>query len=79
VGPALTGGMKEKTAFLYPAKFIASYTWKDGRTFQLVLRYIESPHTETLTCHFTGNKLELDIERSFDYGKNKVVLTGEIK
>lgn len=76
-GPSLTGGGFEYRNMLYPAKVAGSYTWKDDNTLQLVLRYIESPHTETFTCHFDGNKLTLDMERSFDYGKNKTVLQGE--
>ncbi|MEP6847089.1 MAG: hypothetical protein ABI861_13845, partial [Panacibacter sp.] len=76
-GPSLTGGGIEYRGMLYPAKIAGSYTWKDDNTLQLVLRYIESPHTETFTCHFDGNKIMVDIERSFDYGKNKVTLTGE--
>lgn len=78
-GPSLTGGGIEYRNMLYPAKVAGGYTWKDENTLQLVLRYIESPHTETFTCHFDGTKLTLDIERSFDYGKNKTVLQGESK
>lgn len=75
--PSLTSAGIEYTGFLYPAKIDGAYTWKDNNTLRLVLRYIESPHAETFTCHFDGNKLTFDIERSFDYGKNKVVLTGQ--
>jgi CubicO group peptidase (beta-lactamase class C family) len=77
--PSLTGMGIEKREMLYPAKIDGAYTWKDDNTLQLVLRYIESPHTETFTCHLDGNKIVVDIERSYDYGKNRVVLTGESK
>ena len=66
------------TSFLYPAKIAASYTWKDKNTLELVLRYIESPHSETLICRFDHNKLEADLMKSQDYGKQKVTLTGTI-
>jgi CubicO group peptidase (beta-lactamase class C family) len=74
--PSLTAGMIENTSMLYPAKILGSYTWQDDNTLKLVLRYIESPHTETFTCHFNENKVTLDLEKSFDYGKNKIVLQG---
>ena len=76
-GPSLTGGSFEYRNMLFPAKIAGSYTWKDENTLQLVLRYIESPHTETFTCHFDGNKLTLEEERSFDYGKTKTILKGK--
>lgn len=76
-GPSLLTGAIENTAFIYPAKISGSYRWKDNNTLQLVLRYIESPHTETFTCYFDNNKLTLDVERSFDYGKNKITVRGE--
>ncbi len=78
-GPALTSKAIENTAMLYPAKIAGSYAWKDGHTLQLVLRYIESPHTETYTCHFDGNNLLLDLEKSLDFGSKKTTVTGQSK
>ena len=77
--PSLTGGNKENTSILYPAKITGSYNWKDANTLQLVLRYIESPHTETYTCHFENNKLTMEAARSFDFGKTKTVIQAEAK
>ncbi len=73
-GPSLTGLAIENRSMLYPAKTEGSYTWKDDSTLQLMLRYIESPHTEYINCHFNNNALELSDEGSLDYGKNKVVI-----
>lgn len=78
-GPSLVEGAKTKKAFLYPAKIAASYTWKDKNTLELVLRYIESPHTETLICRFDHNKIEADLLKSQAYGKQKVTFTGTVK
>lgn len=75
--PALTSGMIENNSMIYPAKINGAYTWKDASTLQLVLRYIESPHTETFTCHFNGNKLTIDAARSFDFGRTKTVIEAE--
>jgi CubicO group peptidase (beta-lactamase class C family) len=77
--PALTAGMIENNRMIYPAKITGSYTWKDTNTLELVLRYIESPHTENFTCHFNDNKLMMETARSFDYGENKTVIEAEVK
>jgi hypothetical protein len=73
-GPSFTASSIENNSVVYPAKIMGSYTWVDANTLKLVLRYIESPHTETYTCHFHDNVLTVDAERSFDYGKNKTVI-----
>ena len=74
-----TAGMLENNKMIYPAKINGAYTWKDSNTLELVLRYIESPHTETFTCHFNGNKLTIDAARSFDYGRTKTMIEAEEK
>jgi len=78
-GPSLTAGAIEIRNMLFPAKVKGSYTWKNSSTLQLVLRYIESPHTEYITCYFEGNTIELSDENSFDYGKNKEVIKGNVQ
>jgi len=70
-----TGVSYIKDEFLYPAKVTGSYSWKDPQTLQLVLRYIESPHAETYTCHFDGNKLMMDLEKSLWSGNRKQTFT----
>ena len=77
--PALTAGLIENNNVIYPAKIMAAYTWKDANTLQLVLRYIESPHTAIFTCGFHDNKLTMEASRSFDYGKNKMVVEAQTK
>ncbi len=77
--PTLLSGAKENFALLLPNKIAGSYYWKDDQTLVLELRYIESPHTETMTCHLDGTKISVDIESSFDFGSKKVVLNGVLK
>lgn len=77
--PALTAGMLENNSMIYPAKINGAYTWTDANTLQLVLRYIESPHSETFTCHFDGPKLTIEAARSFDFGKATTVIEAEEK
>jgi hypothetical protein len=67
---------KEDFSFLKPNKVAGSYCWTDGQTLQLRLRYIESPHTEIITCHFNDDKLTADVGYSLDFGKKKIELTG---
>jgi hypothetical protein len=78
-GPSLTGTRMENTGMIYPAKVMGAYTWKDANTLELVLRYIESPHTETFTCHFKDNKLTIEAARSLDFGKAKTVIEAVMK
>ncbi|HET9826380.1 MAG TPA: serine hydrolase [Chitinophagaceae bacterium] len=75
--PALTAGLIANNSMIYPAKIMAGYTWKDANTLLLVLRYIESPHTETFSCRFHDDKLTIEATRSFDYGKNKLVVEAQ--
>ena len=77
--PALTAGLIENNSMIYPAKIMAAYTWKDANTLQLVLRYIESPHTATFICSFHENRLTMEANRSFEYGRNKMVIEAEVK
>jgi hypothetical protein len=49
---------------LPPAKVAGSYAWKDENTLELVLRYIESPHSETIVCKFDKDNLLMDIHYS---------------
>jgi hypothetical protein len=75
-GPYLVERAKSNLEGLPPFKIDGSYTWTDNNTLKLVLRYIESPHTETLICHFFDNQLSINVSNSFDYGKREVALKG---
>ena len=76
-GPSLLNGAKEDFSFLAPYKVDGSYTWSTPNTLMLKLRYIESPHSETITCHINGDKLEATVEYSFAYGQNKIQLQSQ--
>lgn len=79
MGPYLVAAAKNAYAGLPPLKIDGAYSWKDGNTLELTLRYIESPHTAKMVCHFDGSKLTLDYYRSFEYGTKKVTLVGEAR
>jgi hypothetical protein len=76
-GPYLVAGIKGSMEGLPPSQVAGSYAWLDEKTMQFKLRYVESPHSETFTCHFDAGKLTLDYEKSTDFGSKKKVLTSE--
>jgi len=77
-GPSLLNGAKENFSLLLPYKIDGSCTSVgiDG-ALQFKLRYIESPHNETITCHFNGQQFNATVEYSFTYGRNKIELEGQ--
>jgi CubicO group peptidase (beta-lactamase class C family) len=78
-GPYLVGAAKASYVGLPPLKTDGAFEWKDENTLVLTLRYIESPHTEKISCHFDGNNISVDFENSLDVGGKKVTLNGVIK
>jgi hypothetical protein len=62
---------------LPPLKIAGAYRWDDDRTLRLVLRYIESPHTETLICRFDGDRISVTMANSFEPPPAKPTLEGE--
>jgi CubicO group peptidase (beta-lactamase class C family) len=47
-----------------PFKVAASGTWKSEDTFEVTLRYYETPHRDTLTCRFEGNQVSISFMNS---------------
>jgi CubicO group peptidase (beta-lactamase class C family) len=41
------------------SKLAASGTWKDANTFEMLLRYYETPHHDTVTCHFDASQVSI--------------------
>ena len=46
------------------APVAASGTWKDDSTFEMIWRYIESPHHDLVTCRFNDDKVSLQFRNS---------------
>jgi CubicO group peptidase (beta-lactamase class C family) len=76
-GPNLLSRAKAHFAGLPPPKVAGCYGWKDSNTLELVLRYIESPHKETITCRFDQNKIAIDIKNSNSPSNNQNLLEGK--
>jgi CubicO group peptidase (beta-lactamase class C family) len=70
---------KGNSVGLPPFRTMGSCRWTDAHTLELTLRYIESPHTETITCSFNENAITVTMQNSLDRGKEKTILTGVLK
>lgn len=46
------------------AKLATSGVWADDNTFQMVLRYYETPHHDTVTCRFDEDKVQISFMNS---------------
>jgi CubicO group peptidase (beta-lactamase class C family) len=75
-GPSLLDGSKAIFTGGNKFKVAGTYSFTDEHTLVLLLKYIETPHTEKITCHLDGNNITADIENSFSYGSKKITLKG---
>jgi CubicO group peptidase (beta-lactamase class C family) len=46
------------------SKVAASGTWRDENTFEMTWHFQETPHHDTVTCHFEGNKVRVEFMNS---------------
>jgi CubicO group peptidase (beta-lactamase class C family) len=77
-GPYLLSEALANRAGLPPFQIAGSYYWQDNNTLVLTLRYIESPHTETILCRFEDNGISLEIQNSFFFGKGSLIIKGAV-
>jgi CubicO group peptidase (beta-lactamase class C family) len=66
-GPYLVSGAQNYLTGLQPFQVAGRYGWQDANTLHLSLRYIESPHTQHMICHFDGDRIRVEVKRSFAY------------
>jgi CubicO group peptidase (beta-lactamase class C family) len=59
-------------------KVAASATWKDENTLEMTWRFYETPHHETLSCKFDGDKVQISFTNP-DSPQKRPVLKGTIK
>lgn len=76
LGPSLVAGAKGHFAGLPPSKIAGSHAWKNDSTLELSLRYIESPHHETWTFVFNGDKIR--VETLSSNNRNRIQYKGAI-
>ena len=75
-GPYLVARAKANRVGLPIFKVAGSYEWKDDKTLEMTLRYIESPHTETITCTFENTKVSVDIQNIFNKNQKRTLSKG---
>jgi CubicO group peptidase (beta-lactamase class C family) len=63
-GPYMLAAAKAAYVGLPPLRIAGAYGWDDGQTLRLVLRYVESPHSEVLLCQFDGTTIAVTILNS---------------
>jgi hypothetical protein len=78
-GPDLLTAALGHFVGLPPSKVAGNFEWKDGNTLELVLRYIESPHSESITCTFDNNKTSVVFKYSNQPGNIQAHLKGTIR
>lgn len=66
-GPYLVSGAQNHLTGLQPFQVAGAYSWQDAATLHLTLRYIESPHTQYMVCHFEGDRIRVEVKQSFAY------------
>jgi CubicO group peptidase (beta-lactamase class C family) len=79
LGPYLVARATANRKGLDPFKIAGSFTWKTAHHLELTLRYIESPHTETIDMYFEeNNKVKVDFKNIFNQKQERVVNKGII-
>jgi CubicO group peptidase (beta-lactamase class C family) len=77
--PGSLSSAKEDFGYLRHNNNVAgSYGWKDAQTLVLRLRFIESPHSMIITCHFDGDNLNADVQYTCNYDGRKTILKGTL-
>jgi hypothetical protein len=64
-GPNLLLAARGYLAVIPPVQTSGIYIWRDEKILEFTLRYIESPHTEIITCKFEGDKISVDTKYSY--------------
>lgn len=56
---SLTVNPISRASGIQDKKVEASAAWKNDTTFEMIWRYIESPHHDVVTCEFEGNDIKI--------------------
>jgi len=77
-GPYLVARAKNALEGLPPFKVATAYSWKSDSELELTLRYIESPHTERISCTFEGDSVKMNFKISFAPNFEMPVIKGAV-
>jgi len=82
LGPYLVAGAQHNRVGLPAYKVDGAYAWKDDKTLELTLRYVESPHLQTMVLNFDGDYVTIDdvnlMNRNTKRTPVKAVLAGAV-
>jgi hypothetical protein len=78
-GPYLVAGALHNRVNSGPFKVAGAYTFRDNNTIEFILRYIESPHTETYRIKLDGDKITLDDESIFNRNTKRPEIKGVLR
>lgn len=67
---------KHNRVGLPPFKYAGSYSWKDDKTLELILRYNESPHHEVIQCTFQDDVVSVDFQNMFNQNDERKIHRG---
>ena len=72
-----------KSSGITKSKVAASAAWKDDQTFEMIWRFIETPHHDTVTCHFEGDTVRVELLNSVtqlspSHKETRLPLTGRL-
>jgi CubicO group peptidase (beta-lactamase class C family) len=64
------------------SKVLASGTWRDANTFQMTWLFYQTPHHDTVTCRFDGDKVKIDFlssvsEKNSGHQETRPALLGQ--
>jgi hypothetical protein len=63
---------------LRPCKIAASAAWQGGSRFDMIWRYYETPHHDTVMCRFEGKKVRIEFLNSIPgHQETRPVLFGQ--
>ena len=62
---------------LRPCKIAASAVWRDENRFDMIWRYYETPHNDTILCRFDGKSVRIDFLNSIPgHAETRAALIG---
>ncbi|MFT3701951.1 MAG: serine hydrolase [Agriterribacter sp.] len=62
--PSLTGKPRAGSQGFAVSKIATAYSWKKDGTLVLTMKYIESPHTQTILCTFNNDAVSVRFDNS---------------
>jgi hypothetical protein len=65
------------------SKVLASGTWNAANTFQMTWQFYQTPHHDTVTCRFDGDKVKIEFlssvsEKNAVHKETRPALLGQI-